>query len=411
MGQILSANLIVKNNVNKFIENSTKDYAIYLNSAPTFATYYSKNLFYSTHDRAFEASNEIVGVESPIKFNTVKDFPLYSIQNASFSTDITDFGISGSVESGAIILPDTIKPMVDDCFTLFYNNVLRLYQVSNVEVDNYNNKTFYKISFFLSSFSLNDIEAQVNKTYHVDYKLIGKQEAPFTEEDKYNIYKDLETMHDVLLDEYINNFYDKNLHCLTFVKLSVLNMVSFSLSDASLNYFVNENSLLTYYNKFRQFNYITRDLLSEVRRSEYRKTMYYSMNMDPTELAANNLYKQIIVVPEAGVIHSNSWRLRTRYSSAVYKLDAYTPLLSETVYIPFSNDLLTRITANNIVGETNPYHSIIIKYFNSFYSSNASYSALIDDVNNMEDYDDNYYIIPVVLYILKKIIKQINSTQ
>jgi hypothetical protein len=218
-------------------------------------------------------------------------------------------------------------------------------------------------------------------------------------------------MHDVLLEEYINNFYDTSLHCLTFVKEDVLHMVSFSLSDASLNYFVNENSLLTYYNKFRQFNYITRDLLSEVKKSEYRNTMYYSMNMDPTELAANNLYKQIIVTPEAGIMYSNSWRLRTKYSSAVYKLDSYTPLLSETVYIPFSNDLLTRINTNNLVGETNPYHAIIIKYFNSFYSSNSSYSALIDDVNNLEDHDDNYYIIPIVLYILKKIIKQINSTQ
>lgn len=408
MGQILSAHEITKNNIETYIKNSTVDYSKFLNSAPTFVLYYSKNSFETTYDNTFEAVNEVVGAESPVKFNKIKDFPLYSIQNSSFGTDITDFGISTDVSSSAIILPNTIKPEVDDFFTLFYDGNVRLYRVSNIEVDSYRSTTYYKITFYLSSSSINDIDLQTEKTLHVDYENIGKSKNPFTEENKYDIYQDLKKIFDGLLENFLYNYYDDKSHSLVNKYFSTIYTTDLFVMDTNVNYFINENKLNSFFNKFREFNYIHRDLLNKIERPLYRKTIYYNLNEPVNTLSSKVLANKIKLVPERGLLYSNSWRLRKTYVNTETKLNTYIPLSNEDVIEYLSNTLLTKISSNDITG-INKYEEIIVKYYNNYYNSTTRYLEFIDDFNYLEDYESNYYVLPLVLYIGKHFIELLSS--
>lgn len=409
MGQILSASEIVKNNIETFLENNTKDYSLFLNSAPTFVTFFSKNIFQTTYDKAFEAVNEVVGAESPVKFNTVKELPIYSIQSTSFGTEITDFGIMAEIESSAIILPNTIKPEVDDFFSLFYNGIRKLFQVSNVEVDNYRNTTFYKISFFLSSSNMEDIELQSTKTLHIDYEKIGKVKNPYTEENKYNIYQDLKKIYDGILENFIFNFYDKDASCLVNPIDSTYYNTSVYVLDSNVNNFVLENKLLDYWNRFREFHYIHRDVTNNINRPSYRKTIFYHITAPVSALANNVASRQILLNPEKGLTYSNSWRFRKPYVNIINKENSYVPGVAEELVTYLPDDLFTHITTNNLTGVTNEYEKIIIKYFNNYYNSTQTYLEFIDDFNVLEDYPSNFYIIPLVLFIGKFYIDKISS--
>lgn len=409
MGQILSAKEIVKNNIETFLENNTKDYSLFLNSAPTFVTFYSKNVFQTTFDKAFEAVNEIVGAESPVKFNTVKDLPVYAVQSSGFGTEITDFGIAAEIESSAIILPNTIKPEVDDFFSLFYNGTKKLFQISNVEVDNYRNTTYYKISFFLSSSNIADIELQSTKTLHIDYEKIGKVKNPYSEENKYNIYQDLKKIYDGLLENFLHNYYDKDAHCLVNPHESTVYSTSIFVIDSNVNNFVLENKLLDYWNRFREFHYIHRDIINNIDRPLYRKTIFYNITEAVNTLDTKVTNRKIVLNPERGILYSNSWRLRKPYVSIKNKETTYTPNSSEELMTYIDATLYTKITTNNLVGVTNEYEKIIIKYFNNYYNSTDKYLEFIDDFNVLEDYPNNFYIIPLVLFIGKFYINQIST--
>ena len=199
MAKIVSTKDLTTNIVKTFLEVSTKDYSTFLQSAPIFVTYYSKDLLKSSYDTTFENVNEVIGADSPVIFNKVNDLPIYSTESASFTTEITDFGISGDVSSSFIMIPNTVTPNVDDIFTLFYDNIIKVFVVSNVEIDKYNNLNFYKVSFYLSSSSINDVENQVSKSFRVDFNNIGKSSKPLIEEDSYAIGIDLKVIYNGLL--------------------------------------------------------------------------------------------------------------------------------------------------------------------------------------------------------------------
>src|SRR5437016_5145408 len=99
MGRILTNTRITQANIEQYITAATKDYSTFLACAPTFCTYFSKNHLKSTYDRSLENINEVVGADAPVIFDKIDNLPIYKVENSSFGTDITDFGVVGIVQS------------------------------------------------------------------------------------------------------------------------------------------------------------------------------------------------------------------------------------------------------------------------------------------------------------------------
>jgi hypothetical protein len=207
---------------------------------------------------------------------------------------------------------------------------------------------------------------------------------------------------------YIYNYYDNSAHAIRNKFESSLYNINVLILDTNVNYFLNENKLLNYYNKFREYNYIHRDLLNKIERPLYRKTLYYNLNTPVNQLISNVTYTKILLNPERGLLYSNSWRLRKSYLNTFNKLTTYTPLANEEVIEYFSQTFLNKISTNNITSVTK-YEEIIIKYYNNYYNSTEKYLEFIDDFNFLDDLDSNYYIVPIILYIGRHFINVISA--
>ena len=81
--------------------------------------YYNLNTNKSTLDEALKIPYANIGVDSPLRFNLIKDFYLYGLERVTLNLDNGDFGIESSEITGeAIVLPDTIHPYPGDYFSV-----------------------------------------------------------------------------------------------------------------------------------------------------------------------------------------------------------------------------------------------------------------------------------------------------
>jgi hypothetical protein len=403
MAKIVSTKDLTTNIVKTFLEVSTKDYSTFLQSAPIFVTYYSKDLLKSSYDTTFENVNEVIGADSPVIFNKVNDLPIYSTESASFTTEITDFGISGDVSSSFIMIPNTVTPNVDDIFTLFYDNIIKVFVVSNVEIDKYNNLNFYKVSFYLSSSSINDVENQVSKSFRVDFNNIGKSSKPLIEEDSYAIGIDLKVIYNGLLEYYINTFYDKRI--LAFVNNYQLNSImSLNVIDTNINYFIKNNKLNYFYDGYRDFTLINNDYIDIVKLIPYSKTLLANIDKSLNEIKTKTTLTKARIVPANDSVYGNNWMYKTKYNYIEMELGTSIENSVFNYFYPYSLDLIDRIDTNNITGITNQYHLFIIRYLNGAYTN---LNDMVNDLNTLDEFTDNFYTFPLCIKFLKDTIHKL----
>lgn len=384
MGRILTTEKLTQNNIQDYIASSTKNYSTFLKGTPFFCTYYSKESFNSTHDKSLLNVSEIIGADSPIKFNKIENFPLYGIETSSFSTSVNDFGVSGEVSSSAIILPRTVKPSADDVFIISYQSRERLFIITDVETDNINNDRYYKITFKLSQHLKEEVERQIFKKLTIDYSLIGKTENPIVEKDNYDLYLQLESIFDILFEEYKDRFFDNTVNLFSKKESNGLYFI-----DKYLNSFIIRNSLVTKYNSYRSFSYTDTELLKIGRTKEYNKSIYKSFedwNFSKIDYTQKFSYKS-----SDNSRYSNDWfSKKTHFENFVN--DNGNFFLTPTFILNFSK-------------EEKPLEPCFRKFLynvvTDFYNEN-SYKDIPFDIGT-PDYDSqDYHLIPFVLFAIKK---------
>jgi len=215
MGKFIDEKGIVETYINNFINNTT-DFSRFIEGSPTFVTYYSKDTLASTNDITLGGVTEIIGVESPIKYNKIENFPIFGLEELDLSTSLDeDSGIDSELQSTATVLPSTIKPLPDDFFMISSINKDYLFKVDNVDPSNINDKVFYKISFHISYEDVNVLEEkQLTKNYKVLYENIGKEAKSIILDSDYASLQDLDEVYETIRDFYIKYFYNKD--CNTF---------------------------------------------------------------------------------------------------------------------------------------------------------------------------------------------------
>ena len=216
-----------------------------MESAPNFVTYYSKNFDASSSDFGLDNVEEIVGGNSPIKYNKIKNFPIYSVSEMNPSFDFDEesgLDISGT-ESEGIILPGTIEPQPDDLLLFEYHsrdeNYLKLFRVENVEISMLESNSYYKINF--SNFPA-DIkvlnERQVSEVYTTVYSNIGTDYRSIILEDVYNEARKSIINLSELTDLFQINYYNQKVN--NFV---MDNDMGQRYYDPNMSRFINKHKL------------------------------------------------------------------------------------------------------------------------------------------------------------------------
>lgn len=219
LAKFLNEKEIVNNRITDYCNHVT-NLAKYIQGSPTFTTYYSKNYKASTEDVGLKAVHEIVGMESPIKYDKVLDFPIYNVGEmpVEVSTDEEEMGTDTSIEGEGVILPECgIVPQVDDIFVISYDQRKLPFRVVDVQYSDFTTTNLYKINFTFTRWNLEILEEhQIANEYYTRYDEIGKNNGVIVlEKSIATMINNLQEKKDEIMKYYVKLFYNKDLN--TFI--------------------------------------------------------------------------------------------------------------------------------------------------------------------------------------------------
>lgn len=207
-GNIFKFEQRLKSHVNKYIEGGA-----------ILTTYFPQNENSSTVDRGLQDIDQLFGKNSPLRFNQIKNFPLYTFGQANpEGTDeqqIEDINIEGE----CIILPSTIVPKPYDFFMINHLKMKALFQVTNVQYDSMKVEGYYKIRYRLHSTEEETIQKllqQVVGKYEMELNAIGTNLNPIIQEDEYAHRVQVVKMVDKMIESYKALYYNEKHNCFLY---------------------------------------------------------------------------------------------------------------------------------------------------------------------------------------------------
>lgn len=394
LGRIIGTQELVQSNIQGYIDQTTSDYARYLQNAPTFVTYYKKNGLHSTKDVNLEAVREVIGDDSPIQFDRIENFAIYGIEESLPNIESGDFGIDTEMGSDAIIIPDTIKPTPDDFFVISYNGSQILFRVTDVTIDRIKGKPFYKITFELDESNTREIEEQTQDEYTFIYENLGTEQKSVVLNTEFIKLKDIEKLFNKLYDFYIKAFFNKRFNVLSF------NFNGKIIYNRYLIKFIIDNNILE-----KKYNYLSSVVIDDVMGELYEFESFYNnsiysiiQNKNIDELEVENF--KLFPIP----LDNHNLPFYHHYETfyqCLYKTTSgniYEDYGINTV-VPHQAEFIHKVK-NNELFEHDRYllENIIISYVNNTIES----EELFDKINSvrLNPYLNEFLLLPCAMYIL-----------
>ena len=367
--------------VNKYIDsymNGTNEYGKYLQSAPNFVTYYSRDQEASTEGSGLGEVEEVVGERSGIRYNRVNNVPFYMVEDSA--PELMADGIVGlnyMVESTAVIIPDTVVPVPNDLFVFSYWEQTRdktvVFRITNVSTTAVDSNTYYQVSFQSTPYDYNELESkQLVDRYEVIYDHIGSSKPAVLMEKDYILAERLEKTFDKVASIYIEDYYDDRLNVFTYKGWAESVAAEVTYFDRSLHKFLKEQNFFIN-SKTLAINILLQDL--KVTRA----------------LEAYSPYTQV------GQPTITSHYTLSPSSLKIFKL--YPLNVKEITYLPTGDDL--------------PLDNEVLSLYEEFFGSDSNLDSQVIE-SKLEDWLlkvdnlvttsfpslENYLSFPILLYIL-----------
>lgn len=389
MGFLVDEKRFLNDNIFKYEERMNSQYSRFLDKNPTFVTYYHISNIESMTDNGFQNVERILGPDSPIRFQEIKDFPVYGLDPILLNLNDEEQGLDTSYEADLIILPNTIKPLPNDCFTINHLSNTYLFMVTEVEYDTIKSNNYYKISFTVKSMSF-DIEGQLSQQIADKYTCvltnIGTQEKCLIRDDDFDLILQLNDIYKDIANKYKALYYNSRYNCFLFND-SVNNV---KIYDKYLMKFINDHGLFN-----ERYNYQTLFINADEDPSPlfpvlYEKSLYRIIEKNNKDELTGIKYVRNFI--------DNTVSIFNYYRDSNVRGIAFSDE-GENIY--FSDELVEKIKANQKEDE-NVLNVTIIDYFNN--TANNVYGIDLTNLAkfNYLDYSFNQFItIPIVLYILR----------
>lgn len=210
---------MINGNVFKFEQRLHTHLNKYIEHGAILTNYFSQRENAITVDRGTRDIDKLFGKNSPLRFNRIKNFPLYGFgQTNPENTDemqIEDINVEGD----CIILPSTIAPKPFDFFTINHLKMKAVFMVTLVTYDSMKVDGFYKIHYRLVSTSeetLGNLENQTVRRYCVDLNAVGSNINPIIEEDDMVYRKQVQQMVNKIIQAYRAMYYNQRHDCFLF---------------------------------------------------------------------------------------------------------------------------------------------------------------------------------------------------
>lgn len=397
MGYLLDEKKMINDNIFLYEERLNSQLSRFLEKSPTFVTYYHINDNESTVDLGFQNIERILGPNSPVRFNEIKDFPIYGIDQIILSLSDELQGVDSSYEGEAIVLPNTITPYPNDMFTVNYLDQTYLFMITEVSYDTIKSNNYYKITFTVKSMDQAHIDYltnQSNDKFHCILDNIGTKEKAIIRSD------DLDQL--ILLNEIYKNIAE-------YFKLLFFNAKynSFLFKNAD-GIKIYDKYMTEFINKFELFNekknYSTLMLVNEDKTQslylDYHNSVYRAIELCDKNLLTNYVYSLGYISNHYSVF--NFYRDRNIRSIILGNGDA--------PYV--RNQIIDNIKNSVINVNENVCVNTIVKFFDK--KINTVYDLDRDklkDYMNFMSYDfETFILTPILLYVLKNSYNKFMST-
>lgn len=382
-----------KDTVNSIVgsvkETMNNPYYLWANRSPTIVDYYSIDKKASTLDEGSLLEYNSCGIHSPIRYNYIKDFLIYGIEQIQVALNNDEFGLQSDTITGeGIILPNTITPCSGDFFAITYLNEKVIFKVMETSFDTMDNgSNMHKIVYELSSDNKLDLEKCISNTYTFIVQNLGTEFNCIIKDSTFTQMKLIDETVELLKEYFISLYYNERVQ--TFVYRFLEN----NFYDPYMIQFLMDNDILNY--KGSDYVFIGHQThVSNLFPLKYRKTFFSAL--ENKDLAIRNYENKAM----ANAITN---RMTTFYNRPeVYFEITYESITKEWGIIPtFLDELYSHIESNTLFTENdgNLYiYNVIIKYFNNGIINT-------DDLELIKRFDFKYhhmlfYAIPAVIFCL-----------
>ncbi|ALN97906.1 hypothetical protein Bp8pS_227 [Bacillus phage vB_BpuM-BpSp] len=390
MGRFVEERDVVDKYLDNFI-NTTSDFSRFIEGAPNFVTYYSKDRLASTEDINLEGVIQNIGNESPIRYNKIENFPLYNMEDISPMLNVDNDGLSTDANGSAIILPDTIEPLPNEYILIDYLNKQYLFRITNVNTNSLSNRVFYKVDFMLVGDNIDILEEkQVTEEYQVVYENLGKKEKSVIRKTDFIVLNELDILFDKLRDNYVKRFYNEDFNTFLYVD---------SLYDNYLMKFINNNDLFIKTKTFLKNIKIEQKLPESYNdQITYEESLFYALENHDIE----NLVEQRYIFKDVNDRTSVFNIFKNKYSIRSIN---YLESDKEEHFLLFNKDLVNKIKSKEyfLSEEDKDWKllNIIIAYLNNDLNTDTIPENLKRIRINLTV--QNYVIMPCILFIIKRI--------
>jgi len=389
MGKLINEEEFLKSNIDQQIERAASEYTRFLDSTPTFVTYYQRNTVNSIYDKGLENVEKEVGKDSPNMFNKIENFPLYGIQDISLSLSREDLGMDTSYTGEGVIIPNTIKPYPEDFFTIDYIGEIYLFKVTGINNDAIKSKPFYKVefSFFKKLNDAREVDNQVSDEYTVIFNNIGTEDRSILKRSDFFVLDYIDRIYEGLYKSFLRYFFDKKLNVITF------EIDGIKLYNRHLNKFIMDTQLLKKDMEYMDSIYLVDVLQDDITFYEmYRKSIYFALQKcDVSELEGEFVYPMPI-----NDIHTPFAHYSIKYNTVNFVNDN----TDQTLEL-FTQGFIGRIKIDQIFRDDNhPVENMIIDYL---YNRLDLTEDIMKKINDISFYPDkfSFIFIPLIMFIFK----------
>lgn len=388
MGYLIDENQFINDNIIQFEGRMESQYSRFLDKNPTFVTYFHINNIESITDTGFNAIEQVIGINSPLKFQKINNFPVYGLEPILLELSDEEEGLTTTYDGELIILPNTIKPLPNDFFNINHLGKSYIFMVTEVKYDTIKSNNYYKISFIIHGVEedyTDSIEQQVQENYNCIFRNIGTKEKCLIEEEDIQKINKLNNIYKLIADKYKLLFFNKRYN--SFIYEDDVNNVK--VYDKFLTEFISKNKLF-----YEKYNFNSLFIINEDSTYkfpiEYENSIYRAIEKHKKELFNNVTYG-----------YSN-----IKNVDSVFKLynDKYIKGVNfiNNTFNYINQSLINQIQTGEKLENNNIVYNTIIDHFNNNLDTIYSFNLdLLEDVQYINYDFETFILIPILLFILK----------
>ena len=393
MALLVNEQNMIDQNIFKFEDRLKSPTARFLDTSPTFVTYYHINVDETTVDEGYKDVASIIGFRSPIKYKKIENFPMYGMDQIVLSLQEQEQGLDTEFTGDSIILPGTIKPLENDFFMIPILHDVYLFRITEIAYDTVMPDNFYKVSFQLEYIDQEKVEAlekQANEQYTCILDNIGTENKCIIETGVMQKINDIEAMYNDMASTYLALFYDDRHNCL----LGDLGLGK-KIYHPYQTDFINRHSLFNQKNNLRTI-ILTDQVNDKMFKLKYEKTVYRFLERRDYTRVNNFKYTYF----QGSSYHETTFY---RWADGNVQILDIPSNISEKDYDIFSDEFVMSIKTN---GFTQSKHAELIQRFmrDKTLSINSIPLDLNEELYNLNNSLEVFFITPIIMYIIQTVV-------